>query len=177
MPPRAAGLRLSTGHLRGGLRMAPTAARSTVERHQNVANEVALSSPVAAPHPSHVGVPTRVLGVFLALHGFAHLVGTSASFDRAADGDSAQYLAGAWTLSDPALLRLAGLVWALVAAAFLYAGAVAWLRRPEWPRVLAVVSVVSLALCVIALWASVVGVVIDVALLAVAARAWAFARR
>ena len=128
-------------------------------------------------HPSHVGAPTRVLGVFLVLHGVAHLVGTSASFDRAADGDPAEYLAGTWTLSDPALLRLAGVVWALVAVAFLYAGAVAWLRRPEWPRVLAVVSLVSLALCVLALWAAVIGVVIDVALLAVAARAGGFKRR
>ena len=136
-----------------------------------------MGSPAAAPHPSHVGAPTRVLGVFLALHGLAHLVGTSASFDRAAAGDSAEYLGGAWTLSDPALLRLAGLIWALVAVAFLYAGAVAWLRRPGWPRLLAVVSAVSLVLCLLALWAAVVGVVIDVALLAVAARAGGFARR
>ena len=136
-----------------------------------------MSSPAAAPHPSRVDAPTRVLGVFLALHGLVHLVGTSASFDQAADGDSAGYLAGAWNLSDPTLLRLAGLVWALVAVAFLYAGAITWLRRPEWPRVLAIVSVVSLALCVLALWAAVVGVVIDVALLAVAARATGFARR
>lgn len=138
-----------------------------------------MSSPAAAPHPSRTGrspALTRILAAFLVLHGLAHLVGTSVSFTRAADGDSVDYLAGAWTLSDPALLRLTGLMWALAAAAFLYAAAVTWLRSPDWPRVLAIVSVVSLVLCVIALWAAVVGVVIDVALLAVAARAGGLAR-
>lgn len=50
------------------------------------------------------------------------------------------------------------------------------MRRPEWPRVLAGVSAVSLLVVLVALWASVVGVVIDVALLALAVRAGALSR-
>jgi hypothetical protein len=115
----------------------------------------------------------RVFAMFLALHGVAHLAGTSDSFTKAADGKSVDYLAGAWTLSDPTLLRVVGVVWALVGAAFVFAAAVMWMRRPEWPRVLAEVSALSLIVVVIALWSSVVGVVIDVALLAVAIRAGA----
>jgi hypothetical protein len=110
------------------------------------------------------------------LHGVAHLAGTSDSFTKAATGDSVDYLAGAWTLSDPTLLRAVGVVWALAGAAFVLAAAITWVRRPEWPRVLLWVSAFSLVVVVIALWSSVVGVVIDVALLAVAVRAGALSR-
>jgi hypothetical protein len=138
-----------------------------------------MGSPTAVPHLRHLrGSPAlmRVFAVFLGLHGVAHFAGTSDSFTKAADGESVDYLAGAWTLSDPALLRPAGIVWALAGAAFVSAAVIAWMRRPEWPRVVAVVSALSLAVVVIALWASVVGVVIDVALLAVAGRAGGLTR-
>jgi hypothetical protein len=118
----------------------------------------------------------RVFAVFLGLHGVAHLAGTSDSFTKAADGASVDYLAGAWTLSDPTLLRAIGVVWALVGAGFLFAAAITWMRRPEWPRVLAAVSALSLVVVIIALWSSVVGVVIDVALLAVAVPAGGLSR-
>ena len=119
---------------------------------------------------------TRVLAVFLGLHGVAHFAGTGDSFTAAADGESVDYLGGAWTLTDPTVLRAMGVVWALVGAAFLLAAAIAWMRRPEWPRVLAGVAAVSLLVVLVALWASVVGVVIDVALLALAVRAGALSR-
>jgi hypothetical protein len=138
-----------------------------------------VGSPAAVPHLRRLGaspVVTRVFAVFLGLHGVAHLAGTSDSFTKAADGDSVDYVAGAWVLSDPTLLRAVGVVWALVGAVFVFAAAITWMRRPEWPRVLAAVSALSLVVVVIALWASVVGVVIDVALLAVAAGAGGFSR-
>ena len=135
-----------------------------------------MSRQAAIPHPRRLNPSpalARALAAFLGLHGIAHLAGTSDSFSKAADGGSVDYLAGAWTLSDPALLRAVGVVWALVGAAFVFAAAVTWMRRPQWPRVLAAVSVVSLVVVVIALWSSMVGVVIDVALLALAVRAGA----
>ena len=73
-------------------------------------------------------------------------------------------------------MRAVGVVWALVGAAFVFAAAMTWMRRPEWPRVLAVASALSLVVVVIALWSSVVGVLIDVALLAVAVRAGGLSR-
>ena len=133
-----------------------------------------MGSPAAVPHLRRLEASPavmRVFAVFLGLHGVAHLAGTSDSFTSAADGESVDYLAGAWTLSDPTLLRAVGVVWALVATTFLFAAAITWMCRPEWSRVLAAVSTLSLVLVVIALWSSVVGVVIDLALLAVAVRA------
>ena len=138
-----------------------------------------MGSPATIPHLRRLGASPamlRVFAVFLALHGVAHLAGTSESFTKAADGESVDYLAGAWTLSDPTLLRAVGVVWALVGAAFVFAAAVLWMRRPEWPRVLTVVSALSLLVVVVALWSSVVGVVIDLALLAVAVRAGGLSR-
>ena len=138
-----------------------------------------MSSPAAIPHPRRFDASpalTRSLAVFLVLHGVAHFAGTGDSFTKAADRESVDYLGGAWTLSDPTLLRALGVVWALLGAAFVFAAAVTWMRRPEWPRVLAGVSVVSLLVVVIAVWSSIVGVVIDVALLALALRAGGFSR-
>ena len=138
-----------------------------------------MSSPAAIPHPRRLHrspALTRVLAVFLGLHGVAHFAGTGDSFAAAADGDSVDYLGGAWTLSDPTVLRAMGVVWALVGAAFLLTAAITWMRRPEWPRVLAAVAAASLLVTLVALWASMVGVVIDVALLALAARAGALSR-
>ena len=138
-----------------------------------------MGSPAAVTHLRRLGAsPTvmRVFAVLLGLHGVAHLAGTSDSFTKAADGESVDYLAGAWTLSDPTVLRAIGIVWALVGAGFVFAAAITWMRRPEWPRVLAVVSAISLVVVVIALWSSVVGVVIDVALLIVAVRAGSLTR-
>ena len=138
-----------------------------------------MGSPAAVPYLRRLGAaPTlmRVLAVFLGLHGVAHLAGTSDSFTKAADGESVGYLANAWTLSDPTLLRAVGAVWAVVGAAFVFTAAITWMRRSAWPRVLAAVSAFSLVVVVIALWSSVVGVVIDVALLTVAVRAGGLSR-
>ena len=133
----------------------------------------------ATPRLRHLDAsPTlvRALSVFLGLHGVAHFAGTEDSFTKAADGGSVDYLAGAWTLSDPTLLRAFGVVWALLGMGFLFAATVTWLHGPEWPRVLAIVAVLSLAVVIVALWSSIIGVVVNVALLVVAARAGAFSR-
>ena len=138
-----------------------------------------MSSPAAISHSRRLPrspALTRLLAVFLGLHGVAHFAGTGDSFTAAADGESVDYLGGACTLTDPAVLRAMGVVWALVGAAFLLAAAIAWMRRPEWPRVLAGVSAVSLLVVLLALWASAVGVVINVALFALAIRAGALSR-
>ena len=123
-------------------------------------------------HLRHVDaslVLMRGLGALLVLHGAAHFAGTEDSFGKAADGGSVDYLAGLWTISDPTLLRVFGIVWALLGLGFIFAGAITWRRRPEWARVLAFVAVLSLALVVIALWSSIIGVFVNVALIGIAA--------
>ncbi len=125
-----------------------------------------MSAPAILPKPS--AALTRALGVLIALHGFAHLAGTSDTYEKASNGESVDYLAGAWTISDPTLLRAFGVLWAILGLAFVYAAAVTWIRRPDWPQVLAIVSAASLAVVGVALWSSVIGVAVDVALLAFA---------
>jgi hypothetical protein len=116
----------------------------------------------------------RVLATFVALHGLAHLAGTSDAFQRASDGAAVGYVGGAWTLSDPTALRALGLVWAVVAAAFLAAAIMTWAGAVAWPRPVGGVAAGSLVVAVAALWASAIGVVIDIALLVVA---WQVAAR
>ncbi len=70
---------------------------------------------------THVRAQTgrRAFAAFLALHGIAHLVGTSDSFKRAADGEVADYLGGLWKASKPTTLRVLGVAWAIGAVGFL----------------------------------------------------------
>ena len=132
---------------------------------------------------THVSAPTyrlraldraivrRALAVFVGAHGLAHLAGTSDVFSRAAHGRSVSYLAGNWTVSNPTTLRAVGVLWGVMALAFLITAAFIWAGRPPWPRLLWWVSLASLMVVLIALWASIVGVFIDIALLAIAWRA------
>jgi hypothetical protein len=119
----------------------------------------------------------RALGAFVALHGAAHFAGTEDSFSKAADGGSVNYLADIWTISDPTLLRVFGVVWALLGLALILAGVITWQRRPEWARVLALVAVLSLSVVGIALWSSIIGVVVNVAIIGVATVGGAFSRK
>jgi hypothetical protein len=106
----------------------------------------------------------RALAVLVAAHGLAHLVGTGNSFSRAADGRSVDYLAGNWTISNPTTLRAFGVLWAVAAVAFVVTAVIIWAGRPEWPRVLGWVSLASLVLVLTALWASLIGVFVDLLL-------------
>ncbi len=108
------------------------------------------------------------LSLFFAAHGMAHLVGTSRSFQAVSDGESLDYLGGAWTISDPTMLRLVGVAWAVVAVAYMAAATGEWLGWRGWLRFAAGVTVFSLVLSLIALWGAWIGVVIDVVILATA---------
>ncbi len=124
------------------------------------------------PQTQHDGrLPARALAAVLVLHVIAHLAGTSTALRKAAHRESADYLAGLWTVSDPTLLRALGALWALAGAAFVIAAITVWRRHPSWPRVLAAVSLASLIAIAPALWSTTAGVVIDVGLLVLAARA------
>jgi tryptophan-rich sensory protein len=66
-----------------------------------------------------------------------------------------------------------GVVWTLLAVAFAGAAVVTWTGRRAWPRALGSVALASLALLLVALWSSAIGVVVDLGLLGVAWRAGA----
>jgi tryptophan-rich sensory protein len=76
--------------------------------------------------------------------------------------------------ASPALMRALGVVWALLSLAFTLAGVITWQHRQAWARVLALVAVVSLTFGVIALWSSIIGVFINLALIGVVAIGEAF---
>jgi hypothetical protein len=120
-------------------------------------------------------VVRRSLAVLVGAHGFAHLVGTIHAFSRAANGRSLDYLAGNWTVSDPTTMRVLGVAWAVMVLAFLATGAAMWIGRSQWPLMLWWASLGSLMLTLIALWASVVGAVVNLSLLVIAWRAGAIA--
>lgn len=102
----------------------------------------------------------------LVLHGIAHFAGLVDSFDKADAGESVDYLGGAFTISDPTWLQVAGVVWA-AAGILMVISAVLVLthHRLARPTVLTAL-VVSLTLSVVGWPAAVVGVVLNLALLA-----------
>ena len=102
----------------------------------------------------------------LVLHGIAHFAGLVDSFDKADAGGSVDYLGGAFTISDPTLLRVAGVLWAVAGTAVvLSALLVLTHHRLARPAVLAAL-VVSLTLSVVGSPAATVGVVLNLGLLA-----------
>lgn len=109
--------------------------------------------------------------VFLVAHGVAHIVGFLASWQlRAARDtpDSTWILNGTVDVGD-AGMRLFGILWLVAAVAFLAAAVAIWRGNL---RFVAVVTVGSLALCLVGLPNAAVGVWIDVAILVLlAARA------
>ena len=112
----------------------------------------------------------HLLALFLVLHGLAHLASTSDLLSRVADDRAAGFLGGAWTVADPAVLGAAAVAAGLVAFAYLGMAAALWTASPGWPRLLRTVTLASMVVVVLSLWASVVGLLIDAAMLALASR-------
>jgi hypothetical protein len=120
------------------------------------------------------GLAPLALGAFTVMHGIAHFAGTAGSLQHVEDGTAEQYLGGHWDITDPALLRSLAVLWALLGLATISAGVLIALRYRRAPVVLAAVAVASLVLSTVALWAAVVGVLVNLALLGLAL--WAPAR-
>lgn len=110
----------------------------------------------------------RGFALFLVLHGLAHTVGTSAFLKDADEGRTVEHLGGLWSVSSPTLLRALGVAWALAALGYFVVAAAYWIGASRRRTLLVAVTIPSLVLSVIAVWASVIGVVIDVLLLTVA---------
>lgn len=113
-------------------------------------------------------VGTVIVGVFLVLHGIAHSLAFFTQWQITHPKGityTTTLFYGKIEVGDVGI-RIDGLFWLVAAAAFVLVGLrLAWLRRVEVGPI-AAVTLFSLALCTLGLTQSVVGVWIDVAVLA-----------
>ena len=101
----------------------------------------------------------------LILHGIAHFAGTSATLELVDHHDHLSILGGSFTPDSRGLLTTLAWLWAVLGLAFIAAAvtvAVGWSHARSW---LLVVATASLIMSVIGLWAAVLGVVIDLAVI------------
>jgi hypothetical protein len=133
-----------------------------------------MSTITVAPPSTGVHVPQSLraasaaaAGIFLALHGIAHTVAFFAQWELShfkGISYNTTLFYGKVDVGDVGI-RIDGLLWLVAAAAFLVVGLrLAWLRKVE-VRPLLVVTLFSLALCVLGLSQAIVGVWIDAAIL------------
>ena len=108
------------------------------------------------------------LGLLMALHGFAHLVGMVVSW-QLAPLEGAIYkttlLSGRVDVGD-AGMRVMGALWLLTALGFAIASFATFTGRPWFVAAAIAVSVVSLALSIVALPDSRIGIAVNVLILA-----------
>ena len=111
-------------------------------------------------------IARRAAAVFLVAHGLAHVLGFIAAW-KLGELDDVPYstliLNGTLDVGDLGI-RVVGVLWLAAAIAFLVAAFVVWRRGPT--RTVAVLTAFSLAVCLVGLPASIIGVSIDVAILA-----------
>jgi hypothetical protein len=112
-----------------------------------------------------------ILALLMIVHGIAHLPGFLVPW-RLMKPQGMSYrttlLGGRLELGD-AGIRGMGVLWLLIALAFVGVGIAALLRSPSWVGLALAVSAVSLVLSILALPDSRIGIVVNVALLAVLA--------
>jgi hypothetical protein len=113
----------------------------------------------------------RVFAVFLVLHGLVHLIGFTVPW-RLGGLRGSEYstlvLNRSIEVGDSAV-KLLGLLWLAAAVAFIVVGAMVWRGHPFALRAVVALLLSSAVLCIVDLPTSVMGLVIDVALLALLA--------
>ncbi len=128
-------------------------------------------APRTNPAPTEQMRWLHPLAAAVVLHGLIHLVGTVRKFAEASDGETAHYLGGLWDITDATTLRVIGVIWAVTAVVVVASAIPIWRNDSGWPTTLFVVAAASLALTVVGLWTSVLGLAVNVGLLVVAFRA------
>jgi hypothetical protein len=116
------------------------------------------------------------LATLMAFHGIAHLVGFAGSWQLAASGGipyKTTVLAGHVDLGN-AGIRFVGLLWALVALAFLTTAAGAVLGAEWWIKAAVGITLGSLALTLLELPEARIGLVVNVALIAMLLLTWRY---
>lgn len=122
-------------------------------------------------------VPTRAgrgrpamlgLAALLVAHGLAHFVGVVAAFDAYEAGGTLDYLGGTWTIEGGLAIGLVGMLWATLGLAFAFSAFAVVTEFRGWERPLIVLATLSTGLCVLALWAAWIGVIVNAVILTVA---------
>ena len=112
--------------------------------------------------------PPIALAVLLVVHGLAHFVGVMAAFD-AFEGDAElEYLGGTWMVGNELLIGLLGMLWATLGLAFVFGAIAVVTEFRGWERSLIMLGTLSTALCVLALWAAWIGIVVNAVIVVVA---------
>jgi len=108
-----------------------------------------------------------VLGVIMAIHGIAHLVGFLVPWRliKTSEEPATTILAGRVHMGD-AGMRVFGIIWLGLAIGFVIAGIGAWTGSRWWIRFATGVALPSLLFCVLALPQSKIGIPVNLAILA-----------
>ena len=120
---------------------------------------------------SHTGLLPRAFALFLVLHGLVHVIGFTVPWGL---GGPRQVEHSTWIVNHSidvgdAAVKALGFVWLAAAVAIVVVGVMFWRGHPRARRTAIVLLVGSLVLCTIGLPASVMGLAIDVLLLALLA--------
>lgn len=108
-------------------------------------------------------------GIFLMLHGFAHLVGFVVPWRLMSNAEmpyKTTLLAGHWDVGDLGI-RVNGLLWLALAIAFALVGVSVMRQTSGWQTAAWVVSIVSLLACVVSWPEARIGVFVNVAVIVV----------
>jgi hypothetical protein len=106
------------------------------------------------------------LAVFLVLHGFAHLVGFVGPWGLAASVAPQTALLDGRIPMGLAAMRVVGVVWAIIAAAFVIAAVGVVRQTAWWPSFTIAIAIASLVMSVLGFPQAKIGIAINVAIIA-----------
>ena len=112
--------------------------------------------------------PPIAMAILLVLHGLAHFVGVMAAFDAFEADEALEYLGGTWMIGNELLIGAIGMLWATLGLAFVFAAIAVVTEFRGWERSLIMLGTLSTALCVLALWAAWIGILVNAVIVVVA---------
>ena len=112
--------------------------------------------------------PPIAMAILLVAHGLAHFVGVVAAFDAFEANEALEYLGGTWMVGNDLLIGLIGMLWATLGLGFVFGAVAVVTEFGGWERSLVVMGTLSTALCVLALWAAWIGIIVNAVIITIA---------